>query len=68
MNAYATKRPVDLPMKATVERWAKGKYCVTLKFKSGRIYDEMVFRVASVKLAREAATRLYPSIKWSKKK
>jgi hypothetical protein len=68
MNAYATKRGDDLPMTATVVRWKKGLYFVTLKFKSGRIYDEFTLRVPDIKTARAAALKLYPSLKWSKKK
>lgn len=68
MNAYATKRGDDMPMTATVVRWKKGLYFVTLKFKSGRIYDEFTLRVPDIKAARAAALKLYPSLKWSKKK
>ena len=68
MNAYATKRPVDLPMTATVARQRKGVYLVTLKFKSGRIYDDLWLHVPDIKRARAAALKLYPSLKWSRKR
>jgi hypothetical protein len=68
MNAYATKRSDDMPMVATVARHKKGVYIVTLKFKSGRIYEELFLYVPTIKIARARALKLYPTLKWSKKK
>ena len=68
-NRMPVRRPDDMPMTATVERQRKGVYLVTLKFtKSGRIYDELWMHVATVKAARAGALKLYPTLKWSKKR
>lgn len=69
MNAYAVKRAADMLLVARIVREAKGKYIVQINFaKSARhLTDETVF-AANQKQVKARVLKMYPTLKWSKKR
>ena len=67
MNAYATKRPDDLPLVARILREKRGQYIAIISFAQSKrhYHDELVY-ADTIKEVKAHIRKLYPTLKFKK--